>query len=1694
MTRRPQRVLLALVGLGLVAWPTVTAQQGRDEGQTVTPLTDGRRVIVGGTASGAPVGEFVVIGRDGQPLHRGRLGAPRAWHAATVLPDGTILLTGGVTSAGQLHLVSEILDPERGLVQPIPAWMTPRARHSATLLADGRVVVIGGSDGAGLPVEQTEVIDPVTATVSAVAALPRHPRSDHAATLLADGSIRIAGGRDGQGTAELPDERLRPALDRFVPEPAGSASVGASVRVWPADGQRDVAVDTRVVIQLAAATDPTAQPTRGIRLSSGHQRVPVTVVVAEHGRLLFVTPTAPLAPGTTYTLTVPSMVTVDRPSTAAFETTFTTRADTAPATGPDDAQTTSDDTVVADAETARRSPWRALPPLSAPPGVTALAGQALTLNGQPLADVTLEMEGHAVRTDRTGRFLLVLEGVPSGWCELTIDGRTASRPGRAYGRFEAGLAIEAGRTTLLPYTIWMTALDTQHAVTIPSPTTSEVVVTTPRIPGLELHLPPHTVIRDADGQVVREVTITPIPVDRPPFPLPTGVDVPIYFTIQPGGAYIYTSGSYGPKGAWLVYPNYRQAPPGAAIPFWNYDADDKGWYVYGYGRVDAGGRQVRPDPDVVLYEFTGAMLGTRTRTPPATGPTPGTPDDGDPVDLGTGLFVMTKTDLALPDVLPLVLTRTYRNEDPEVRPFGIGATHPYDLWMGNQQDFQQVDLILPDGGRIHYTRINPGTGIDGIFEHTATRSRFYRSRIQLAGSVWELTLKDGTVFVFGLEAPLQSIRDRFGNTITIARTGGAWGNIARITTQHGRYLDFAYDASDRIIAATDHSGRQVTYQYDASGRLWKVTDAAGGVTEYGYDAAHRMTTIKDPRGIVYLTNAYDAAGRVIRQTQADGGEYEFAYTVNGSGVVTQTDVTNPRGMVRRVVFDPILRYPTSDTRGWGTSDAQTTTYTHVTGTPLVETVTDALTRVTGFTYDTAANVTSVTALQGTANAVTTSYTYEPAYHLVTSVTDPLQHTTTLAYDSLGRLLTVTDPLTHQTSLTWNAAGQVTSIRDPLQQTTTFTYDVGDLVAVTSPRGMTTTRFLDTLGRVVRVTDPTGAVTRLEYTALNQVTTLTDARQGQTTFAYDGNGNLLSLTDARGQTTSYTYDGMDRVATRTDPLLRQETFGYDLMGNLVSWTDRKGQVTTYAYDLLDRQTFVGFGTVGTPPGATYASTIATTWDAGNRATALVDSAAGTIARSYDLMDRLTAETTTQGTVTYTYDAAGRRTTMTVGGQPAVAYGYDAADRLTSVTQGAASVGLTYDAANRRTTLALPNGIVVSYGYDADSQVTALTYTGSGGPLGTLTYTYDAAGRRTSVGGSWARTGLPPALASATYDAANQIATWNGTPFSYDANGNLTSDGATSYTWNARDQLTALTGAATASFTYDATGRRTSRSVAGVTTAYLYDGLDAVQEQIGGTPSAHYLLSLGIDERFARTDGTGTRYYLSDVLQSTVALADPAGSVATTYTYEPYGATTQAGAGSANPARFTGREEDGTGLYYYRARYHDPRRHRFVSEDGLELAGGNVNFYTYVGGSPAQFVDPLGLQLVNGSPRPWWVKPEHDTKPVECVPPGGTYPDAIDGAASPSGPRPGQVLKVPDYTWVHINRNGVARVYTPPPGLPIFLPPPLNTVISWVRVPVTLLPGYGWQERGFTPDTAWNPLFDNAAPPFDGRKPPEQCPGR
>jgi YD repeat-containing protein len=240
------------------------------------------------------------------------------------------------------------------------------------------------------------------------------------------------------------------------------------------------------------------------------------------------------------------------------------------------------------------------------------------------------------------------------------------------------------------------------------------------------------------------------------------------------------------------------------------------------------------------------------------------------VEASTGLFVHRKTDLMLPDVIPIVLTRTYRPADGISRGFGKGASHPYDiLLLGDTVNYAWFNVQLADGANIHYVRTTPGTGFstDLVLEHTATPTRWYKSRITWNGTGWNLTFKDGTVYTFpdGFSASqpaqtaLLSIRDRFGNTLRVHRENS--GNITAITSPNGRSISFTYDTSFRITQARDSLGRTVSYTYDGLGRVATVTDPAGGVTSYTYDTAHRMLTITDPRGIHF--RAADGARRSV---------------------------------------------------------------------------------------------------------------------------------------------------------------------------------------------------------------------------------------------------------------------------------------------------------------------------------------------------------------------------------------------------------------------------------------------------------------------------------------------------------------------------------------------------------------------------------------------------------------------------------------------------------------------------------------------------------------------------------------------------------------------------------------------------------------------------------------------------------------
>lgn len=122
----------------------------------------------------------------------------------------------------------------------------------------------------------------------------------------------------------------------------------------------------------------------------------------------------------------------------------------------------------------------------------------------------------------------------------------------------------------------------------------------------------------------------------------------------------------------------------------------------------------------------------------------------------------------------------------------------------------------------------------------------------------------------------------------------------------------------------------------------------------------------------------------------------------------------------------------------------------------------------------------------------------------------------------------------------------------------------------------------------------------------------------------------------------------------------------------------------------------------------------------------------------------------------------------------------------------------------------------------------------------------------------------------------------------------------------------------------------------------------------------LTGLGIDEFLTRTDisSGATSTFLTDALGSSMALTDSTGAVQTEYTYDPFGRIVTTGAANSSSYEYTGRENDGTGLDYYRARYYDPTLQRFISEDPIGFEGGDVNLYAYVSNNPTNYTDPDG----------------------------------------------------------------------------------------------------------------------------------------
>jgi RHS repeat-associated protein len=268
--------------------------------------------------------------------------------------------------------------------------------------------------------------------------------------------------------------------------------------------------------------------------------------------------------------------------------------------------------------------------------------------------------------------------------------------------------------------------------------------------------------------------------------------------------------------------------------------------------------------------------------------------------------------------------------------------------------------------------------------------------------------------------------------------------------------------------------------------------------------------------------------------------------------------------------------------------------------------------------------------------------------------------------------------------------------------------------------------------------------------------------------------------------------------------------------------------------------------------------------------------------------------------------------------------------------------------------------LSYQYDAAGNVR--TIADGIDPSGTQQFRYDDLNRLTwAMSPRYAPIDLPPAGLTYNYDPVRVhvlTSTSDGRAFTYDANGNVQTDGLRTVTWDAENRVASVTmnaGGATMTLTYDGSGGRVKKQAAGRTV--LYSGnLFECRNPPSCTDYVRYVFAGSM--RVAQISSTaGAAYYESDHLGSTRVVT---GSQATGYvTYKPFGAIAQDS--TSVRYKFTGQEWDAeAGLYNYGARLYDPFLGRFLSAD-TAIPGNNpqaLNRYSYAINNPLAYNDPTG----------------------------------------------------------------------------------------------------------------------------------------
>ncbi|NLF96735.1 MAG: hypothetical protein GX569_08365, partial [Candidatus Riflebacteria bacterium] len=375
---------------------------------------------------------------------------------------------------------------------------------------------------------------------------------------------------------------------------------------------------------------------------------------------------------------------------------------------------------------------------------------------------------------------------------------------------------------------------------------------------------------------------------------------------------------------------------------------------------------------------------------------PGSMSVSDPVNIVSGNFFMSETDLRLKSRLALSLIRNYNSLDKSVTAFGRGWSTPFTVCLLISES--GVAFKNSDGAALVFEK-------DGENYITPEGHDVNLSRMADTG-LWRVAVPRGSEWYFDENGRIVRMVQACcgaGASDAIDFEYDTNGNLTRVINPAGQWMQFT--SSDGLItSASDSSGRSVSYEYTTSKDLVKFTDPVGRITTYSYDDDGFMTLVVKP-GNITTSLEYDN-GKVTKITNPD----QSINILTWNETAKQMTLTDGMGVDYLYSFDHDWRLAS-----YSVPAIRLTKTISFAGETVSGTV-DSLGHASSYQYGEDGYLANITDKTG----FNTAYTWHPTLKKLAGKTDALGRNWSYMWCARGNLIRKTDPAGNVTAYTYDS--------------------------------------------------------------------------------------------------------------------------------------------------------------------------------------------------------------------------------------------------------------------------------------------------------------------------------------------------------------------------------------------------------------------------------------------------------------------------------------------------------------------------------------------------------------------------------------------------------------------------------------------------------------------------------------------------